>query len=86
MFSNTQWILVGITSYGTGCALADYPGVYARVSYYADWISCFVTNNTACVENTAFKQYVSSPTGLSIFYKNITVFSLCFLMSLLSLS
>jgi secreted trypsin-like serine protease len=86
MFSNNQWILVGITSYGTGCALADYPGVYARVSYYVDWISCFITNNTACIEKTSYRQYLFSSARLSIFYKNITVFFLCLMASQLSLS
>eukprot|EP00984_Skeletonema_dohrnii_P026909 scaffold16320_cov131-Skeletonema_dohrnii-CCMP3373.AAC.3 len=36
-------IQVGITSWGGGCAHKKYPGVYARVSYYADWIK-----ETAC--------------------------------------
>lgn len=31
--------LAGITSWGNDCALAGYPGVYARVSSFIDWIS-----------------------------------------------
>lgn len=30
--------LVGITSWGTGCALAAYPGVYSRIADEWDWI------------------------------------------------
>jgi len=31
-------IQVGITSWGYGCAKPNFPTVYTRVSYYADWI------------------------------------------------
>ncbi|XP_072481134.1 plasma kallikrein isoform X2 [Notamacropus eugenii] len=33
-----MWQLVGITSWGDGCAKKDRPGVYTKVAAYMDWI------------------------------------------------
>jgi len=35
-----KYVLVGVTSYGEGCAdPRHYPGIYARVTNYLDWIA-----------------------------------------------
>lgn len=36
--SGPQYYLVGIVSFGVGCAQAAYPGVYTRVSTFMEWI------------------------------------------------
>lgn len=33
-----RYVQIGVTSWGQGCGENDHPGVYTRVSAYADWI------------------------------------------------
>ncbi|NXO15297.1 ENTK Enteropeptidase, partial [Oriolus oriolus] len=33
-----KWFLVGVTSFGEGCARPQRPGVYVRVTMFVDWI------------------------------------------------
>uniref|UniRef100_U3KC38 Enteropeptidase n=1 Tax=Ficedula albicollis TaxID=59894 RepID=U3KC38_FICAL len=37
-----KWFLVGVTSFGEGCALPQRPGVYVRVTMFVDWIKTII--------------------------------------------
>jgi hypothetical protein len=60
--------VAGITSFGNGCALPDFPGVYTRVSTYVSWIRSFVgdpfawtTVTTNCVAANSNCTYTDIP-------------------------
>ncbi|XP_038568564.1 transmembrane protease serine 9-like [Micropterus salmoides] len=40
-----RWIQEGIVSFGNGCALPNFPGIYTRVSQYQSWINSQITSN-----------------------------------------
>lgn len=39
-----EWRLTGIVSWGIGCGLPDYPGVYTKASLYGDWVTSASTS------------------------------------------
>jgi len=41
-----RWYLAGITSFGSGCAKAGYPDVFARLTHYVDWIQETILRHT----------------------------------------
>ena len=44
---NGRWTVVGVVSYGNKiCATKGYAGVYARVTYYLDWINVHIKVST----------------------------------------
>jgi len=43
--SNGKWSVYGATSWGRGCAGANYPGVWARVSEVNDWVDAVLSGN-----------------------------------------
>ncbi|CAG7731808.1 unnamed protein product, partial [Allacma fusca] len=40
---NHEGKMVGITSWGYGCAQAAYPGVYTEVSYFTEWVQSTIS-------------------------------------------
>ena len=48
---NGRYTLIGVVSWGNGCAVAKYPGVYARMTRVLPWIESTISSGNTCYPN-----------------------------------
>jgi len=78
-FVNNQWVLVGLTSYGDGCAQAGYAGVYTRVSSFVTFIQS-VTNSAGIIVGPTSTNNAKNQKNL--LYESIFILIFCLLITI----
>ncbi|XP_059125354.1 serine protease 38 isoform X1 [Peromyscus eremicus] len=66
---NQTWLQIGIVSWGRGCIHPLYPGVYANVSYFLNWIRYHVENTPTPPQ--LHPSFSSSPRAILSIFVNV---------------
>ena len=53
-FSSRQWLLIGLTSNGIGCARERYSGIYTRIAAYQDWLNATMNSANTLADASHF--------------------------------
>jgi len=83
MFTSTnQWVLVGLTSFGQGCAQVNYSGVYTRVAAFQDWIKSY-TNDSYWIPIDSYANTISTSIIRLFFFNASLIFLITFYQCLM---
>ncbi|CAF1292599.1 unnamed protein product [Adineta steineri] len=76
--SSNQWVIVGLTSNGLGCAEAAYSGIYTRVATFVSWINTNTNGDIlSVVTPTSLNNVTTSNQAIISSYANIIEILIC---------
>uniref|UniRef100_A0A4X2KRN5 Peptidase S1 domain-containing protein n=2 Tax=Vombatus ursinus TaxID=29139 RepID=A0A4X2KRN5_VOMUR len=61
---NDTWVQIGVVTWGRGCDMPLFPGVFARVPYFSTWISSTMKSVVISRSTTIVSSWTTLPTPL----------------------
>ncbi|XP_036595512.1 serine protease 38-like [Trichosurus vulpecula] len=61
---NDTWTQIGVVTWGRGCTVPLFPGVFARVPYFSNWISSTIKSVVISRSTTIMVSWITLPTPL----------------------